>query len=144
MKCSKCGETDPTKFWKNQSYCKECYKKYRNIYTRTDNYKILAKGYQKKWNNSEKGKKYINEWKKLNGRESAYNKVKYALKRGYRPDTDAVFIKGECIHKDCNCFGPIQFHHTEGYNKPYTGVWVCQWHHLENYHSGEHIIGKGY
>jgi len=96
----------------------------------------------KDYYNSEKGKevarkkilKFYNKVKDLPEfklKAKSHTKVQNALKTGHIPKSNILFIKETCSHKNLgNCSDKIVFHHTEGYDKPYNGIWLCQRHHI--------------
>lgn len=124
--CTKCGvEKSEDEFYlypngKVRPSCKLC----ASLYAREN---INKPGVRERYN------KIKIEWIKNHPQDHKTNiartKVARALKSGHLPKSKVPFIKTECAMKDGTCSTNMEFHHTNGYNKPYEGVWLCCRHH---------------
>ena len=133
-RCSYCYEYKKEDMFHNsktgvlgkQSICKDCVKIRDRKYYSTKRGKEVTKKRNQKFYHEKGGKEYQRKYRS-NGRGAAYARVAYAIAIGRIPHTDIPFERQECVNKGKGVCSPgkTQFHHTEGYDKPYTGIWVC-------------------
>jgi len=134
--CSKCNTTKPvSEFYKNraredglQTYCKPCMTAVNVAATRTPRGRVMNRARNRKSAELHRGEQPSKPYKRRPtdpARHRAHVMVEYAVKHGW------IVKPTVCSITDGMCDGPIEGHHTNGYDKAnhLTIQWLCRRHH---------------
>ena len=77
-KCTKCGETDQSNFFKTGYYCKSCYKLWLREYRQTEKGKQVHRNYDRKRSRNKAANKIKNDRKGVSG--SMSTRIRQSLK----------------------------------------------------------------